>query len=426
MRDKAVWPRLLHKVSWNVVDQGLSAASNFGLAIIVARSVSAAEFGAFAIAFMVYGIAVAAIKSAVGQPLQIHHSAAGWDRQRVEIGRAIGFVLPAAVCGSGIAVVIGLAVSGSAGSSILALAAVLPALLVQDTCRMAMFTIGKPSLATAIDAIWMLAQFALIGALVITGQPPVWLLILAWGASAGISALVGLALLGVRPAITQAKSWFLAERHLVRYLFPEYLLGLGAAQVGLVLVGVIAGASAVGSLRAAQVLLGPLGVLAAAVFQFAVPEMSARPHMSSRHRAMLGLGISAALGLVTVVYAATLLLMPDSFGNALFGDSWVGAAIVLLPMCLASLASSQANGPASVLYAMGRAQWTFRINLVKGPVTIVLLLAGAAASAAQGAAWALFAVELAVLPAWLIAFRKSLRIGTVVTEGRHLTAGAHS
>ena len=90
-------PRVLHKVSWNIIDQGLSAASNFVLAIIVARSVDASEFGAFAIAFMVYGIAIAATKSVVGQPLQMRYSSAEPDAQRIEIGRATGFVLPVGV-----------------------------------------------------------------------------------------------------------------------------------------------------------------------------------------------------------------------------------------------------------------------------------------------------------------------------------------
>lgn len=184
----------------------------------------------------------------------------------------------------------------------------------------------------------------------------------------------------------------------------------------MVLVGVVASADAVGSLRAAQVLLGPLGIVATAAFQFAVPEMSSRPQLTSRQRAGFAFGISGALGLITIVYVTALLVMPDSFGSALFGDSWVGAAAVLLPMGLASLASCQANGPAGVLYAMGRAQWTFRINLVKGPFMLVILILGAALWAAPGAAWAFFAIELAVLPAWLLTFRKALRSGAVVTD----------
>jgi O-antigen/teichoic acid export membrane protein len=172
----------------------------------------------------------------------------------------------------------------------------------------------------------------------------------------------------------------------------------------------------VGSIRAAQVLLGPLGIVGTAAFQFAVPEMAARPTMSSRHRTMFGLGVSAALGVITTVYCTVLLLMPDSFGTAMFGASWAGASAVLLAMCLSSLASSLANGPAGVLYALGRAQWTFRINVVKGPIALVALLAGAAVWGASGAAWAFFLIELAVLPAWLLTFRKAIRTSGVTDD----------
>lgn len=412
----ALSPRLLRRVSWNLVDQALSAAGNFALAIIVARSVSATEFGAFAIAFLVFGIAVAATKSLAGQPLQMRYSSAEPERQRAEVGRATGFVLPLSVVVGVVMALIGIGISGSVATSLLALAVVIPALLLQDTCRMAMFTIGKPAWAAAIDAAWIVAQLALISVLLFSGHDQVWPLILAWGAAAGLSAVLGMMLLRVRPSIREAFVWFRSQRHLIRYLFPEYVLGLGAAQVGLVLVGVVATADDVGSLRAAQVLLGPLGIVATAAFQFAVPEMSSRPQMTGRQRAAFAFGISGALGVITVVYVTILLMMPDSFGDALFGDSWAGAAVVLLPMGLAALASCQANGPAGVLYAMGRAQWTFRINLVKGPFTLVVLLLGAALWAATGAAWALFAIELAVLPAWLLTFRKAIRSGAVVTD----------
>ena len=76
---------------------------------------------------------------------------------------------------------IGIGVSGSVATSLLALAVVIPALLLQDTCRMAMFTIGKPAWAAVIDAAWIVAQLALISVLLFSGHDQVWPLILAWG-----------------------------------------------------------------------------------------------------------------------------------------------------------------------------------------------------------------------------------------------------
>ena len=150
--------RLLRKGGWTVLDQALSAASNVALAIAVAHFVSAAEFGAFAIAFMVYGIAVAATKSLVGQPLQIRYSSAPLADQRSRIAEANGFTLALAALGSVVVVLIGGAVSGPVASSLLALAVVLPALLLQDSCRMAMFSLDKPAAAAAIDAVWTVAD----------------------------------------------------------------------------------------------------------------------------------------------------------------------------------------------------------------------------------------------------------------------------
>jgi O-antigen/teichoic acid export membrane protein len=234
-------------------------------------------------------------------------------------------------------------------------------------------------------------------------------MILAWGAAALLSGLLGLSVLRVRPALFRAREWVREHQDLVRYLLPEYFLGLGATQLGILLVGVIAGATAVGSLRAAQVLLGPLGIVGAAVFQFAVPEVARRATVTNRWLVSLAAGLSGGLGLLTVGYLALMLVLPDRVGVMLFGDSWAGAAVVLLAMGLSSVCSALANGPAGVLYGLGQARATFRINLAKGPVLLLVLLIFTWAAGAVGAAWALAAIEALVLPAWILTLRRTLR-----------------
>ena len=68
--------RLLRNASWNLVDQALSALSNIVLSVAVARSVTAAGFGAFSVAFVIFGVLIAVTKSLVGQPLQMRFSGA--------------------------------------------------------------------------------------------------------------------------------------------------------------------------------------------------------------------------------------------------------------------------------------------------------------------------------------------------------------
>jgi O-antigen/teichoic acid export membrane protein len=401
--------RLLRNASWNLVDQVLSALTNIVLSIVVARSVTAAGFGAFASAFVVFGISIAVTKSVVGQPLQMRFSDADPDQRREANAAALGCALAMGLAAGLLVAVAAFVVSGSVGSALLALAIVLPGLLVQDSCRMAAFARGRPSLAALIDAVWALVQFGLIAVLHLAGYETVFVLVLAWGGAATVSAVLGLIALNASPQLRAATGWVRRHRDLIRYLLPEYFLGLGAMQFGILLVGVIATASAVGSLRAAQVLLGPLGVLGSAVFQFSVPEVARRQDRSARDRWRFAVAIGGGLGLVTVGYVALLLVMPGAFGTALFGDSWAGAATVLLAMGCSSVASSLANGPAGVLYGMGQARATFRINLTKGPVLVGALLIGTLLAGAVGAGWAFALVEALILPAWVLTLRHSLR-----------------
>jgi O-antigen/teichoic acid export membrane protein len=398
--------RLLRGASWSVVDQALSAASNLGLSVVVARSVSAPSFGAFAMAFVVFGIAVAVTKAVVGQPLQIRFSGRAPQDQHDANARALGCAVLIGLAGSVLLVTVGLSAGGIVGAAMLALAVALPALLLQDSCRMAMFAVGAPRQAALIDTVWVVVQFSVLIIALTREDRSVVGLIAIWGGSAALSAMVGLALLRVRPRLRAGYAWLVEHRDLTRYLFAEYLLGLGAMQVAILLVGAVASASAVGALRAAQVLLGPLGIVGLALFQFAVPEIARNAGLQSRRLARFAVLTSAALGALTVAYGTVLLLLPDEIGVSLFGETWAGAQVVLLAMTLSSFASACANGPACVLYGMGQARVTYRINLAKGPVLLGTVLLGTWLWSSAGAAYALAFTEFAVLPAWVIAFRR--------------------
>lgn len=401
--------RLLRNASWNLIDQALSALSNIVLSIAVARSTSAAGFGAFSIAFLIFGIFIALTKSLVGQPLQMRFSGAQSVDQRRAVRGALGVALLVGLTGSVLLVTASFFTPPTLRLALLALAVILPALLVQDSCRMAFFTSGRPRGAAGIDAVWAGVMVGLLAVMLATKVDSVFLLMLAWGGSALLSVGVALILLKVVPAPTLAVAWIRSHWNLTRYLFPEYFLGLGAMQLGILLVGLIATAEAVGALRGAQVLLGPLGILGAGIFQFTIPEIARRQNMAARSLALFAVAVSGFLGVATLIYLGVLLLLPDPWGIALFGDSWAGAAAVLLAMGLSSTASSLANGPAGVLYGIQQAKSTFRINLVKGPILIVTVVVGTLWAGAVGAAWAFAITEAAVLPAWILTLRHALR-----------------
>lgn len=408
MRSLAGRPRsLVRRGGWSVLDQSLSAASNVVLAVVVARSVDPASFGAFSIAMVVFGIAVAGTRSMAGQPLQIRFSSESDEVIRAASARFAGFaVLLGLVAGVGLGCT-GMVLSGSSGRALLVLAVVLPALLLQDTCRMAFFTLNQAFKAALLDAVWALVQVAGLVALYLADATSLGMLILVWGAAGTLSAGLGFALLGVRPRVDQGLRWVREQGGLPRYLFAEYLVGLGAFQMGLLLVGILAGASEIGALRAAQVLLGPVLILNTAVMQFAVPEVARRGVLTARQRTRTALGVSSGMGVLTVVYVVAVLMMPQQVGRFLLGDSWLGAEPVLLPLGLSFLGSVLGTGPAALLYGSGRARETLLINLVKAPILLSTLVVSAWQWGAVGAAWAFALTEAVALPMWVLTLRRT-------------------
>lgn len=400
---------IMRKAGWNLGDQILSAASNVALSIIVANSVDKYVFGAFAIAFVVFGVGIALARSIVGQPLQICYAAAPPHEQHAAIGRAHGLAVVLGLALGAVCALASIPMSGALAQALLALSVCLPGLLLQDSQRLTFFAIGKAWGAVVIDTVWTVAQFGALAALILAGRTQIDELMLAWGVSAALSAVVGAVLLRVVPRVTAWLAWLREIRDLVRYLLAEYILGLGASQVSVLLVGVIAAPQAVGAIRAAQTLLGPLNILGGACFNFTVPEIARRTHLTAKQRLLAGHAVSGLMGSATVVYVVALLLIPDWLGEKIFSDSWAGAAGVLLPLGISALFSSLANGLAGVLYGLGRADRTFRINLLKAPVIVVAVLGGTWLGGAFGAACGMAVAEAFVLPFWYREFRLAAR-----------------
>ena len=145
------------------------------------------------------------------------------------------------------------------------------------------------------------------------------------------------------------------------------------------------------------------------MFQFAMPEIARRGRLHERTLILIALGLSSALGIMTVAYVVALLLLPDAWGTALFGDSWAGASTVLLAMGASSLFSSSRQWAGLRSVRTGQARSTFRINLAKGPVLLIAVMLGTCAAAAVGAGWAFALTEAAVLPAWILTMRRAVR-----------------
>lgn len=401
--------RIASLASWTVVDQVLSALSNILLAVLVARSVDAEGFGAFATAVLIFSLVVGFTRAAVGQPLQITYAAAPRDEFLIAVRSALGSSVIIGAVGGVAVVLAGIVMGADGGDALIALGACLPLLLSQDICRMAFFSSGKPRDAAIIDALWAVIVFGALALVLAAGIHNTWLPIAIWGGGAGIAAMVGFGLLKCLPRLSGAVTWAWRQRKLTGYLSAEFLLGQGIGVVGIVMVGVLGSQAGVGAIRAGQVLIGPLTVLGAAAFMFATPEVARRPNMSRRGRQMFGLGVASAMGVIAAVYCALLLFIPESLGGQLFGDTWAGAQSVLVAMCVLATAAAVATGPVAILYGMGLSRVTFFVNVARAPILVALMTGGIWLGGPVGAAWALAATEAILLPVWFIRLHQVLR-----------------
>ncbi|WP_226345904.1 hypothetical protein [Agilicoccus flavus] len=393
---------LARRAGWNIVDQALSALGNMLLMVVVARSVDAVAFGAFAVGFLVYSISVAVGRSFVGQPLQIRHSDETPEAFRESTRDAQATTVALGVAGGVISAGVGAALGGGLGGTLIAVAACLPFLMLQDTLRMAFITNKTPQYAAVIDAVKVVAQFALLYVFLSAGWNEVGLLTLSWGIAAILSAGAGMVLLKALPRFTGIGRWWRRQRDLSTFLLAEYTLGLGAAQLGSLLVPILGTQRDAGAIRGGETLLGPLNVLGTALLGFAVPEVSRSKGAAPGHRIKAMLAMSGGMALVAVTYSTVLILLPDEIGVELFGDSWAGAQSVLLPMGLNAVASALALGPGAMLIGMGLARKTFRLNLVKAPILLGVLVPATLEAGAVGAAWAIFLSEAVMLPFWAV------------------------
>ena len=252
------------RATWSILDQGLSSFTNFGLAIVVARESSTKELGAFEILFSIYLFAVGCSRALSSEPLLVRHS----DNTQREVegpaARAMGAAFLVSILAGLICLLIAPAFESEVRGPLIAFGVMMPGLLVQDAWRYVFFAAGRPAKAFVNDAIWTVVQFSLLGWLLLRERPGLTMLVLAWGVSALVGAVIGVVQAGILPRPTQVGIWWRDQRELAWRFLGEFTVGTGAAQLCIWLIGLVGGLKVLGALRGALVLIGPMRIFLAA------------------------------------------------------------------------------------------------------------------------------------------------------------------
>jgi O-antigen/teichoic acid export membrane protein len=398
------------RVGWGIADQGLSSLTNFGVGVLVARSVSPEDFGAFSLAFAAYIIALVIGRGLVGEPLVVRSSRVPLAQWREAAAASTGFVIALSALISAVVLVGALVARGRVGEAFVALALVLPGLLLQDAWRFAFVANGQPRLAFLSDLIWLAVLVPGLLALDAWGVTSLAGPVLIWGGSALLAAFMATSLARTWPAIGKARSWWRRNLDLGPRFTIEGVISVAAAQATLYVLGGVAGLSAAGAFRGAQLLLGPIQMLIMGISMVGVPEgvrilHSRGPRGLPRPATLVSLALAAG----AVLWGLLLTLLPQDVGRQILGESWDGAQMLVLPMAIGFAGVMIGLGPGVGIRALADARRSLAARSIHAAAELTGGVVGAIAGGPLGAAIGVALGSWAGAGAMWIAFMASVR-----------------
>ncbi|MGZ4619808.1 MAG: hypothetical protein ACXV3F_14120, partial [Frankiaceae bacterium] len=228
----------------------MSSLTNFAVVIYVARSLGAAQFGAFTLAYVTYSFALNASRGLATDPLLVRFSGADLPTWRRAVASCTGTAavvgLAAGACVLGAAALL----DGTPRVAFLALGLTLPGLLLQDSWRYSFFALGRGSQAFLNDSVWALALLPALVLLGVTRHENVFWFVFAWGTAAAVAAAVGPLQARVVPRLSGSRGWLSRHRDLGPRYLAENTSNSGASQLRTYGVGLIVGLAAVGYVQA--------------------------------------------------------------------------------------------------------------------------------------------------------------------------------
>ena len=404
------------RAGWTFTDQALSSVTNFALAVFVARAVEPREFGVFGLAFAAYLLLLNFSRALGAQPLLLRFSAAAPEAQRAAVPGSSGLALLLGLV-SGVIIAFVAVIARDERSALLALAITLPGLLLQDTWRFIFFALARPAAAAANDGVWAIAQLFVFAGLYVVGVRTAAPFVLGWGFSASVAAVAGIAQARAVPSLTAGYRWLKAHRDIGPMLSIEFFATGATGQLTLFAVVAFAGLAGVASLRAAQVALGPLGVVFTGLLIVGQPELSRiqvrDPGRMARAAMLIGfLGFALA-----VLVGLAVFFLPDAAGEALLRDNWIPAHRVIIPTALALAFSGLMTGPFLQMRVVEAVKQTLSLRIAMLVAAVSAATVAAKLWGVQGAAWS-GAIVTAIF-AWL----SWLQARKVLARHSHVPAG---
>ena len=409
-------------LSLTVVDQGASSLSNFALALLVAHYSQAQALGVFAILTVTYVIAQGFVRSVTSDCLLTRH-----ETSDAVMGR---FERSGYLCAFGCACAIALPLLVAAAFlphdfavPFAIFAICFPFMALQDFARFIGISRHRPGYAIWLDTAWVVIFVAASVLLIVNDMTSLsWL----WASWTGAGAVVGLWTIhshrvrgGLRALAEPIRFWLASERSVgVRFAGQFILSATWIYFIYYPLLFVLS-VGDVGVIKLAQLVLGPITVLAAGM-QSALVSLAARRFRANVTSALRFCAICGfAIAVATIAWTAFVYFLPIHQVTRVFGPTWPAARVVFPWMGLAFVFGSFSGMAVGGLRAIRAAAVNLWLAVLMLPISFALCLGGAALHGILGFSYgmaATFAVY-AVL-GWVALLAAARRFDPTTAEWR--------
>jgi O-antigen/teichoic acid export membrane protein len=379
---------MMVRFGWGLADQLLSSATNFLLAVLIARTVGARDLGAFSVAYATFTFSLGAVRAIAAELLVVRHSAVSAEEWREGVKRSAGTSLMAGIVVGAGSLIAGASAGEPFRTVLIIVGLSLPFLLVQDVWRFAFFARGRGSAAFLNDAVWTVAMFTAFALLRYYDVSSVASLTLGWAGSGCLAAVVGVFQLKLLPSRPMAAvKWLRHHREIAQRFLAEFVVSTGVSTLTLFVIGGIAGLDALGRLRAGEIALGPLSVLFTGAGMVATAEGVRLLRESPRRLVHACRWLSLALTVCVVVWGGVILFVPRNIGELVLRANWDAAHGLLTPLLIALIGYALSFGAWTGLRSLAAARRSLRARCIDGSLTFSLGVAGAYLGGATGVAW---------------------------------------
>lgn len=408
---RAAPPRRAPSALLSGIDQALVTASALVIAVVVARSVSAAEFGGFALVLLVRIMLIELARAVAGLPAQLRAGSAshsdtdpgsGSDEASQSNETHNGAASLAVLVGAAI-VVPGMCLAfltGNARAFALVLAVLAPMIMLHDTLRHIFFAARDARGAVHLDA-GVLGVQLLGSAAVLAMDRPAWWHFVAWGGGVVLASVWGVWRLAISIGAQPARAFVQQTRHLWPGLLADAGLVQAQRQLSAWIVLGFGSLGAVAGYRGSYTAFRPLGLATAAARVAILPELAEpNPASAERRTVMVAGRVSIALGLGAFLLTGLLMVLPTGVGEAVLGATWYSMTDYILPVGLTQAGQALGVGAQLLLTSDGRTSQLARTRLWTLLAHVAALVVGGSLFGAVGAAYGLAITTAGVLPIW--------------------------